>query len=76
MVQEVAEQHPGKLWFQDEGRFGQQGILTRKSHFLSNRAYADYDDLLDAGGEGYRSLTPELLKSICATSWLTPENEA
>jgi hypothetical protein len=47
-----------------------------KSHYLSNRAYADYDALIDAGGEAYRSLTPEMLKSICATSWLTPENES
>ena len=47
-----------------------------KSHYLSNRAYEDYDALIDAGGEAYRSLTPEMLKSICATSWLTPENES
>lgn len=33
MLQQVAEQHPGKrivVWFQDEGRFGQQGTLTRQ----------------------------------------------
>jgi hypothetical protein len=45
-------------------------------HYLSNRAYADYDALIDAGGEADRSLTQEMLKSICATSWLTPENES
>lgn len=47
-----------------------------KSHYLSNRAYEDYDALLAAGGAAYRSLTPEMLTSICATSWLTPEIES
>jgi len=46
-----------------------------KSHYLSNRAYADYDALLEAGTDAYRALTPDLLCSICATSWLTPENQ-
>lgn len=44
-----------------------------KSHYLSNRAYADYQALLDAGTNAYRSLTPELIRSICTASWLTPE---
>ena len=46
-----------------------------KSHYLSNRTYADYDALLQAGTDAYRALTPDLLRSICATSWLTPENQ-
>lgn len=46
-----------------------------KSHYLSNRAYADYAALLEAGGAAYRALTPERLRSICATSWLTPGNQ-
>jgi hypothetical protein len=41
-----------------------------RSHFLSNRAYADYDDLADASGAAYRSLTPEVLKSVCACPYL------
>lgn len=45
-----------------------------KSHYLSNRIYDDYDHLLDAGTDAYQALTPELLKSICAIDWLTPEN--
>ena len=46
-----------------------------KSHYLSNRAYADYGALLNVGTEAYRALTPELLRSICATSWITPGNQ-
>lgn len=48
--------------------------LYLKSHFLSNRVFHDYDDLLQAGTDAYRALEPqrELLKSICATPWLTP----
>jgi transposase len=50
--------------------------LYIKSHFLSNRVFADYDHLLQAGTDAYRSVEPdrELLKSICATAWLTPGN--
>ena len=43
-----------------------------KSHCLSNRAYADYQALLDAGVDAWRTLTDALVRSICATSWLTP----
>ena len=43
-----------------------------KSHYLSNRVYVDYDDLIDASGRAYRALTPDLLRSLCAVSWLTP----
>jgi transposase len=42
-----------------------------RSHHLSNRAYDDYDALLNAGGEAYRKLTPELLKTVCACPYLT-----
>ncbi len=41
-----------------------------RSHHLSNRAYADYDHLLDAGGEAWRSLTPEVIKSVCRCPYL------
>ena len=43
-----------------------------KSHYLSNRVYASYDELLAAGSDAYRALTPEIIKSVCATSWITP----
>jgi transposase len=50
--------------------------LYMKSHFLSNRVFADYDHLLRAGADAYRAIEPqrELLKSICATAWLSPGN--
>lgn len=41
-----------------------------RSHFLSNRAYDDYDHLAAATGEAYRSLTPETLKSVCSCPYL------
>ena len=41
-----------------------------RSHHLSNRAYADYDDLLDAGTAAWRRLTPEVIKSVCRCPYL------
>lgn len=41
-----------------------------RSHYLSNRAYQNYDELLNAGTEAYRKLTPELIKSVCACPYL------
>ena len=41
-----------------------------RSHHLSNRAYADYDHLVDAGTEAWRKLTPEVIKSVCACPYL------
>ena len=41
-----------------------------RSHYLSNRSYEDYDALLAAGGEAYRKLTPDVLKSVCRCPYL------
>jgi transposase len=41
-----------------------------RSHFLSNRAYKDYDALFDAGTNAYRKLTPEIIKSVCACPYM------
>jgi transposase len=41
-----------------------------RSHYLSNRAYADYDALLAAGTDAYRRLTPEVIKSVCRCPYL------
>jgi transposase len=41
-----------------------------RSHYLSNRTYADYDALLDAGTEAYRKLTPDVLKSVCGCPYM------
>ena len=45
-----------------------------RSHYLSNRAYEDYDDLFDSCGAAWNQLTPEQLSSICRTQWITPMN--
>jgi transposase len=41
-----------------------------RSHHLSNRAYQDYDHLMDATGEAYRQLTPDVLQSVCRCPYL------
>jgi transposase len=41
-----------------------------RSHYLSNRTYADYDALLEAGTDAYRRLTPDVIKSVCACPYL------
>lgn len=41
-----------------------------RSHYLSNRSYADYDALLAAGTEAYRRLTPEVIQSVCGCPYL------
>lgn len=46
-----------------------------RSHYLSNRAFDGYDHLLDAGAQAWQQLTPELLRSVCACPYLTPELE-
>lgn len=45
-----------------------------RSHYLSNRAYRDYDHLLNATTDGWNRLDPQRLMSICATRWLTHVN--
>lgn len=44
-----------------------------RSHYLSNRAYDDYQHLLDAGARAWQQLTPEVLRSVCACPYLAPE---
>ena len=41
-----------------------------RSHYLSNKGYADYDALLAAGTEAYRSLTPEVIRTVCGCNYL------
>ena len=41
-----------------------------RSHHLANRAYRDYDHLLDAGTQAYRTLTREVLKSVCRCDYI------
>ena len=41
-----------------------------RDHYLSNRTYANYDALVEAGTEAYRRLTPEVIKTVCACPYL------
>ena len=41
-----------------------------RSHHLSNRAYRDYNHLLDAGSQAWRRLTPDELKTVCRCPYL------
>lgn len=43
-----------------------------KSHHTSNRAYSGYDELLDAVGDAWRSLTKKRLRSVCRCDYITP----
>lgn len=47
-----------------------------RSHYLANRAYDDYQHLLNAGAEAWQQLTPELLRSVCACPYLEHVIEA
>lgn len=47
-----------------------------RSHYLSNRVYQDYDDLLYASGQAWNQLTPEQLRSICRTEWIPRTNQS
>jgi len=46
-----------------------------RSHYLSNRAYENYQHLLDAGAQAWQQLTPERLRSVCACPYLSHELE-
>ncbi len=41
-----------------------------RSHHLSNRAYDDYDALIDAGTAAWQTLTPATIKSVCRCPYL------
>lgn len=41
-----------------------------RSHYLSNRAYDDYDHIKDAATTAYRALTPDVLKSVCRCDYV------
>jgi transposase len=41
-----------------------------RSHYLGNRAYQNYDELLDAGTDAYRRLTPDVIRSVCGCPYL------
>jgi transposase len=41
-----------------------------RSHYLSNRAYENYQHLLDAGAAAWQQLTPDVLRSVCACDYI------
>jgi hypothetical protein len=43
--------------------------------YLSNRAYDNYKHPHDEGAEAWQQLTPDALKSVCACSYVMPENK-
>ena len=45
-----------------------------KSHYLSNRAYADYDDLLNTCRDAWNKIAPEQFCTVCHTKWIPHEN--
>jgi transposase len=45
-----------------------------RSHYRSNRAYRDYDELFTACGDAWNQLTPEQLCSICRIRWMPRTN--
>jgi transposase len=47
-----------------------------KSHHTSNRAFADYEDLLDGVGTAWRSLSKRRLRSVCRCDYLTPGRQS
>lgn len=47
-----------------------------RSHYLSNRAYDGYRDLLEAGAQAWQQLTPDLLRSVCNCTYLPRGGQA
>jgi len=45
-----------------------------RSHHLSNRVYADYDDMFKVADAALQTLDQSRLKTLCACSWLAPQN--
>jgi transposase len=41
-----------------------------RSHHLANRAYRDYDDLLEANTQAYDSLTKDMIRSMCRCPYI------
>jgi len=45
-----------------------------KSHYLSNRVYTDYGDLLNTCRDAWNKITPEQFCTVCHTKWIPHEN--
>jgi len=44
-----------------------------KSHYLSNRVYKNYKEILEAGTIAWNKMTPQVFCSICHTTWAMHE---
>jgi transposase len=44
--------------------------LYLRSHYLSNRAYKDYDDLFEALKHAWNALDESRFRSLCHTAWV------
>jgi transposase len=45
-----------------------------KSHYLSNRAHTNYEDLLNSCRDAWNRITPEQFCTICNTKWIPRED--
>lgn len=45
-----------------------------KSHYLSNRAYTGYENLLNICRDAWNKITPEQFCTICQSEWIPHEN--
>ena len=45
-----------------------------KSHYLSNRVYTGYDDLLNTCRNVWNRIAPEKFATVCKTKWISHEN--
>ena len=45
-----------------------------KSHYLSNRPYTNYEDLLHSCRDAWNEIEPGQFRSICRTKWIPREN--
>jgi transposase len=45
-----------------------------KSHYLSNRVYTGYDDLLNTCRNVWNRIVPEKFATVCKTKWISHEN--
>lgn len=48
--------------------------LYLKDHYLSNRVYADYDELFDVAAWAWNQLDPQRLQTITHANWIMREN--
>lgn len=45
-----------------------------RSHYLSNKAYDDYQQLFDVTSAAWNKISSSQFKTICNATWLTHEN--